>query len=155
MRPYLQCDQIWRNFATLQKLTCIWQILDSLFLIWQNAEHTLANLWHYWASFHWCKWPNIEKQSNHLVTLLTLQKVSRQFILFALITLGIIFQSSRWLLQRAQDKWPLFACGIEKKREGEFYMEKDGAGVHNHHHPTTRCILLKDKWVGLSSKQRI
>ena len=30
----------------LQKFTNIWQIFDSLFLIWQNAEHTLANLWY-------------------------------------------------------------------------------------------------------------
>ena len=42
--PHVQCDQIWRNFATLANLTSIWQIFDSLFLIWQNAEHTLANL---------------------------------------------------------------------------------------------------------------
>ena len=29
--------------------------------LWQNATHTLANLWHYWSNFHCCKWPNIEK----------------------------------------------------------------------------------------------
>ena len=52
-----------------QKFTSLWQIFDCLFLIWQNAEPTFANLWHYWAIFHCCKWPNIEKQSNHLVTL--------------------------------------------------------------------------------------
>ena len=44
-----------------QKFTNIWQIFDSLFLIWQNAEHTSENLWYYWANFHCCKWPNIEK----------------------------------------------------------------------------------------------
>ena len=27
-----------------QKFTSIWQIFDSLFLIWQNAEHILAHL---------------------------------------------------------------------------------------------------------------
>ena len=43
-----------------QKFTSIWQIFDSLFLIRQNAENTLANLWHYSANFHCCKWPNIE-----------------------------------------------------------------------------------------------
>ena len=54
-----------------QKLTSFWQIFDSLFLIWQNAEPTLANLWHYWANIHCCIWPNIEKYSNRLVTLVT------------------------------------------------------------------------------------
>ena len=54
----VQCDQIWRNFATATKL---WANFDSLFLIWQNVEHTLANLVHYWANFHNCLWPNIEK----------------------------------------------------------------------------------------------
>ena len=42
-----QCDQIWRNFATVAKFTSFgnfWQTVDSLFLIWQNADHTLANL---------------------------------------------------------------------------------------------------------------
>ena len=39
-----QCDQIWRNFATLATLTRIWQKFDSLFFIWQNAEPTLTNL---------------------------------------------------------------------------------------------------------------
>ena len=27
-----------------QKFTSLWQIFEGLFLIWQNAEHTLANL---------------------------------------------------------------------------------------------------------------
>ena len=44
-----------------QKFTSLWQIFDGLFIIWQNAEPTLANLWHYWANFHCYKWPNIER----------------------------------------------------------------------------------------------
>ena len=58
---YIQCDQIWRNFAPLAKIYKHLQIFDSLCLIWQNTELTLANLWHYWVNFHCCKWPNIEK----------------------------------------------------------------------------------------------
>ena len=27
-----------------QKITSLWEILEGLFLIWQNAEHTLENL---------------------------------------------------------------------------------------------------------------
>ena len=45
----------------------IWQNVDSLFLIWQNAEQTLANVWHDWANFHCCKWPNIEKKSKQFM----------------------------------------------------------------------------------------
>ena len=37
-RCLVQCDQIW------QYRTSLWQIFDSLFLIWQNAEPNLANL---------------------------------------------------------------------------------------------------------------
>ena len=44
---------LWQNF------TYLWQNVDSLFLIWQNDEPTLANLVHYWAI----------KLYNHLVTL--------------------------------------------------------------------------------------
>ena len=52
-----------------QKITSLWQILSGLFLFWQNAEPPLADLWHYWTNFPCCKWPNIEKYSNNLVTL--------------------------------------------------------------------------------------
>ena len=33
-----QCDQIWRNFTTLQKFTSLWQHFDRIFIIWQNAD---------------------------------------------------------------------------------------------------------------------
>ena len=36
---------------TWQKFTSLWQIFDGLFLIWQSAKPTLANLRHYWANF--------------------------------------------------------------------------------------------------------
>ena len=64
-----QCDQIWRNFTTLAKVNESLANFYGLFPIWQNAYPTLANLWHYWANFQFCKWPNIDKWSNHLVTL--------------------------------------------------------------------------------------
>ena len=51
------------------KFTNLWQCFDGLFLIWQNSKPTWENLLHYWANFHFCKWPNIERQFNHLVTL--------------------------------------------------------------------------------------
>ena len=53
----------------VEKFPSIWQIFDSLFLVWQNAEHTLAILCHYWAYFHCCKWPNIDNYFTHLCTL--------------------------------------------------------------------------------------
>ena len=46
------------------------QIFVGWFDIWQSVEATSANLLHYWVNFHCCKWPNIETQSNHLVTLI-------------------------------------------------------------------------------------
>ena len=40
---YKQCDQIWRNFATLAIFLSYWQFCEGLFRIWQSFEHTLAN----------------------------------------------------------------------------------------------------------------
>ena len=66
-------QEVWPDLAKFchfgKKCTSPSQMFDSLFLIWQNAEPTLANLWHYLANFHCCKWPHFEKYSNHLVTL--------------------------------------------------------------------------------------
>ena len=50
--PQLQCDQIWRNFATLAKTLKSWAIFEGLFTIWENFGQTLANLVCHWASFH-------------------------------------------------------------------------------------------------------
>ena len=65
--PTTQCDQTWRNFATLAKfrhfgkiLKVFGQLLKALFTIWQNFEPTLANILCYWANLHPYKWPNIE-----------------------------------------------------------------------------------------------
>ena len=55
-----QCDQIWRIFATLAKMSKSWAIFEGLFPILENFGPTLANLLHYWANFYCCKWPNIE-----------------------------------------------------------------------------------------------
>ena len=41
-----QCDQIWRNFATLQNLQSLGRIFEGLFTIWQNFKPTLANFGH-------------------------------------------------------------------------------------------------------------
>ena len=65
---WVQCDTIWRNLATLANVYKSLANFVSLFLIWQNAEPILANLWHCWANFHCSKWPNIENKSKHLVT---------------------------------------------------------------------------------------
>ena len=37
--------------------------------VWQNFEPTSAMILCYWVNFHCCKWPNIEKILDHLVTL--------------------------------------------------------------------------------------
>ena len=90
--PYWRaCDQIWRNSATLAEVyksfTNFWQFISC----WQNAEPTLANLWHYWANFHLicCIWPNNEKYSNHLVTLNQTVEKSRHIF--------VCFDGKKWL----------------------------------------------------------
>ena len=50
-----EISPLWHKFTSLR------QFFDCLFLIWWNAEPTLANLWHYWADFHPCKCTNNEK----------------------------------------------------------------------------------------------
>ena len=47
--------------VTLAKLHECLVIFGNLFIIWQNANYTLANLWYYLANFLSCQWPNIEK----------------------------------------------------------------------------------------------
>ena len=37
--------------------------------MWQSYEPTLGQFVFFWANFHYCEWPNLEKQSGHLVTL--------------------------------------------------------------------------------------
>ena len=62
-----------------QKFTSLWQIFDGLFVIWQNAEPTVEKLYHCWAYFQCCKWPNIEKFCNHLVALMMTQKGEKSY----------------------------------------------------------------------------
>ena len=64
-----------RNFATFGKSLQVYVHFNGLLIIWQNAEHTWANLRHYWANFHSWKWPNIGKESNHLVALIVLYTI--------------------------------------------------------------------------------
>ena len=54
---------IWQNLQSLG------QFFEGLFIIWEHFGPTLANIVCNWASFHWRKWPNVEKQVSHLVTL--------------------------------------------------------------------------------------
>ena len=67
--PY-QCDQIWRNGATLAKvyksLANFWWFISYLAKCWAYFGKFLIN----WANFHCCRWTNNVKYSNHLVTLI-------------------------------------------------------------------------------------
>ena len=58
---HIQCDQIWRNFATLEIFQSLWQKIEVIFSTWQNVillwQFTYAN----WANLHHFKWPNIEQ----------------------------------------------------------------------------------------------
>ena len=57
---------LWPNFKSLR------QFLKPSFCIGEIIELTLA-IFCFWANFHWCKWPNIEKYFCHLVTLAALE----------------------------------------------------------------------------------
>ena len=75
----VQCDQIWRNFATLAKvyksLANFWWFIFYL----ANCTAHFGNFMTFWANFHCCKWPNTEKQSHHLVTLVGSPNVANYF----------------------------------------------------------------------------
>ena len=58
-----QCDQIWRNFATLAKFWKALAILKGLFGIWQTFVPNLVNLYCNWAKFLWGKWPKYWKSN--------------------------------------------------------------------------------------------
>ena len=60
-----QCDQIWRNSATLKRLQILCIFPKSLSSIWQNFELILEKFVCYWANLFFCKWPTIDKQSGH------------------------------------------------------------------------------------------
>ena len=38
----MQCDQVWRNYATLATFLHLWQFLECLFFVWQSFEPTLT-----------------------------------------------------------------------------------------------------------------
>ena len=58
---------VWPDLAKFYKyLANFWWFISYLANCWSYFGDFL----HYWANFHCCKWPNIEKESNHLVTLL-------------------------------------------------------------------------------------
>ena len=63
---HFQCDQIWRNCATLVKFSVFGQCLEYLLNILNLFWHFLSN----WALFDCCIWQNFEKivkQSGHAV----------------------------------------------------------------------------------------
>ena len=64
-----QCDQIWRNFAIWRYFKSLGRLFEGLFSIGQKFEPAWVNILCHWASFHRCKWPNINELSSHLVTL--------------------------------------------------------------------------------------
>ena len=52
-RCLIQCDQIWRNFATLAKCYNYFAILLGLVSFWQHTEPTFGYIYDkYWPNFH-------------------------------------------------------------------------------------------------------
>ena len=63
-------DHQWRDAPAylLNEPSVVW--FDDFKEVVEPNEHGgLNGQGHYWANFHCCKWQNIEKLSNHLVTL--------------------------------------------------------------------------------------
>ena len=49
----------------------LWQFFETFTLHLGNYLTYFGKFLYYWANFHWCKWPNIEKYFCHSVTLVT------------------------------------------------------------------------------------
>ena len=64
-----QCDQIWRNFATLAKFKNIWQLYKGLVSIWQTFEPTLENSVCFRPIYVVVSSQILSKHFRHLVTL--------------------------------------------------------------------------------------
>ena len=79
---HAHCDQICRNFATLAKFTSIWQIFDSLFLIWQIAEPIICDI--IGPIFIVANVQILKNISNHLVTLVV--RFSTEYIFYGRVT---------------------------------------------------------------------
>ena len=82
-----QCDQIWRNFATLHNFKSL-AILRVYLIFLQNFNTILQIFDCNWVIFHCCAWPKIEKQSSHLVTLVVRERererrrMSKEYVKF-------------------------------------------------------------------------
>ena len=64
-----QCDQIWQNFATVEKFKILCQFLDCLWSIWQNNKHPLVSFYAIGQIFIAVNGLILIKKSSHLVTL--------------------------------------------------------------------------------------
>ena len=80
---------LWKIFKNL------WKYIYGLFGFGPSFHDTLAQFVCFWANFHYCKWPNIETQSGHLVTLSTAQ-ISSKFIEIAKQNYKIATQKQLW-----------------------------------------------------------
>ena len=54
-----QCDQMSRNFAILAKSSKSWANFWGFISYLRKFGLTSANFVYHWASFQWCKWPNV------------------------------------------------------------------------------------------------
>ena len=64
---------VWPDLTRFRHFCKILQVFGKFLVVYllfgKLLSLLLANLLHYWTIFYQGKWPNIEKQSNHLVTL--------------------------------------------------------------------------------------
>ena len=82
---------VWPDLTRFRHFCKILQVFGKFLVVYllfgKLLSLLLANLLHYWTIFYQGKWPNIEKQSNHLVTLVG-DQVSLHCIFCAFTYLG-------------------------------------------------------------------
>ena len=65
---------VWPDLAKFRQFRIFFEIFGNIWKVYLIFGKAVNPLWDFlqkaiWAKFHRCKWPNIEKQSCHLVTL--------------------------------------------------------------------------------------
>ena len=107
--------------------------------MWQNAEPTLANFWHYWAIFDCCKWPNI-------VTLATSNNINPSSPARSVRKLRV--RKSGFKLRLFKKIWKIL-IGLSL-RDGPLDDDddglSDGKGLHGRR---------RDNWRGIVPQRRI
>ena len=95
-----QCDQIWRNFPILAIFKSLRLLREGLFSVGQKFETALVNILCHLGIFLFCKWPEINKYSCHLVTPGILQTVRLDLAKFRKLSKILLVSGHRCLVEK-------------------------------------------------------